>query len=285
MEAYDDKRSLIEPLSELKDELKTKLAGPLRAKKACEALVGTGALKELAIIDKHLPPLSDADLSAFGLEEQRLEVVSRLTALQEQLKARTRSAILGGLTGQGLEVSLLTESPLTLLVAPLTVELDLDAAKAKVIYAREVVAECKPDAGSILSSRQQAMDHIRKQALDSPIFFDVALHAYKITLMTRGLQEGERVDLVDLLGPLAVLTRDIGEWRKAPKRGFTPYPRYLLAYQLQRLRRDGVLTHGGLRIELGAATAGSTKNKRDVLFVPTTPTEGQYYLSVRFLPV
>ena len=285
MVIQDDGRSLVEALSTLEKGLKKSLAGPGRARKACEALANAGALKQLATIDKHLRPLSDADLTAYGLEGSRVEVVARLTARKEQLKAGARSEILGELTREGLEVSLLTEAPLTVLVAPLTVELDLDAAATKVMYAREVVAECKADARSIIAARQQAMDHIRERSLDSQVFFDVARHAYAIALTARGLREGERVDLVDLLGPLAMLTLDIGEWRKSPKQGFAPYPRYLLAYQLQRLRRDGVLARGGLRLDLGTATAGSTKNKRDVLFIPTTPTEGQYYLSVRFAPV
>jgi hypothetical protein len=285
MEPQSDDKRLVEVLSTLKAELKKQLASARRAEKACEKLAETGALKRLTAVEKHLPLLDDVDLAPFGLEEQRLEVMALLTPHRERLRAQTRAAVLSGLSQQGLEVSLLAETPITLLVAPLTVELDIEAAKARVMYAREVVSECAPDVAAIVKARQAAMDDIRKRASSSELFFGAAHQAYKTVLMARGLREGERVDLVDLLGPLALLDPGVDEWRKlGAGKGFAPYPRFLLAYQLQRLRREGLLTHAGLRLELGTATAGSTKNKKNVLFIPTTPAEGQYYLSLRFLP-
>jgi hypothetical protein len=286
MDASDDS-TLVEALSTLKADLKKRLAGAMRAGKACEALAGAGALGKLAALDRHLPALRDADLSAFGLEERRGDLVAKLTALQDRLRATTRMAVIGELArqAQGFEVSLLTETPLTVLIAPLSVEIDLEAGAAKVLYAREVVSPpCEPEAEAILAARQKAMDHIRKRALDSSAFFDLARRAYQTALLARRLPVGERVDLVDLLGPLAVLAREADDWRRAAlDKGFAPYPRYLLAYQLHRLQREGMLTKDGVRLDLGPATAGSTKNKRDVLFVPSSPTEGQYYLSIRFV--
>jgi hypothetical protein len=286
MDTHDDERTLAESLSALRSDLKKRLQGAMRAGKACEGLASASALGSLAALDRHLPALRDADLAAFGLEERRAELVARLTAHQERLKAQARMSLIGELAraGEGVEVALLTETPLTVLVAPLAVEVDLEAGAAKVLYAREVVAECEPEAAAILAARQKAMDQIRAEALDSAAFFDLARRAYQTVLLARGIQQGERVDLVDLLGPLSLLGRDAGDWRKASAaggKGFPAYPRYLLAYQLYRLQRDGMLAKDGARLELGAATAGSTRNKRDVLFVPSSATEGQYFLSIR----
>lgn len=287
MDAHDDERTMAESLTALRSDLKRRLTGAVRAGKACAGLASVTALRSLAALDRHLPALRDADLAAFGLEERRAELVARLAAHQERLKAQARMALIGELTraGQGVEVALLAETPLTVLVAPLAVEIDLDAGSARVLYAREVVETCEPDAPAILAARQKAMDRIRAEALESAAFFDLARRAYQTVLLARGLQAGERVDLVDLLGPLSVLGRDADDWRKVASggvKGFAPYPRYLLAYQLHRLRRDGMLAKDGVRLDLGAATAGSTRNKRDVLFVPSSATEGQYYLSIRF---
>jgi hypothetical protein len=85
------------------------------------------------------------------------------------------------------------------------------------------------------------------------------------------------VDLVDTLAPLAWLL-DPSSGRKT-----TPYPRHMLAYQLYRLQREAHLQHEGLRLELGTATGGSTRHKAKVLFVPSSHTEGFYYLSLRFV--
>jgi hypothetical protein len=288
MGAHDDEKTLAESLAALRSDLKKRLSGAVRAGKACEGLASASALRSLAALDRHLPPLRDADLAPFGLEERRAELVAGLASHQERLRAQARMSLIGELAraGQGVEVGLLTETPLTVLVTPLAVEVDLEAGSARVLYAREVVETCEPEAAAILAARQRAMDRIRAEALDSAAFFDLARRAYLTVLLARGLQPGERVDLVDLLGPLALLSRDTDDWRKAAggggSKGFAPYPRYLLAYQLQRLQRDGALAKDGARLELGAATAGSTRNKRDVLFVPSSATEGQYFLSIRF---
>lgn len=289
MDAHDDERTLAESLSALRSELKKRLTAATRAGKACEGLASAASLRSLAALGRHLPALRDADLAPFGLEERRAELVARLAAHQDRLRAQARMTLIGELSRaeQGVEVALLTETPLTVLVAPLAAEVDLEAGAARILYAREVVEECEPGAAAILAARQKAMDRIRGAALDSAAFFDLARRAYQTVLLARGLQPGERVDLVDLLGPLTLLGRDADEWRKvaaAGAKGFAPYPRYLLAYQLQRLQRDGMLAKDGARLELGAATAGSTRNKRDVLFVPSSATEGQYFLSVRFAP-
>ena len=54
----------------------------------------------------------------------------------------------------------------------------------------------------------------------------------------------------------------------------------MLAYQLRRLRREGTLARDGLRVELGVATGGSARDKRNVVYVPAGG-EGQYQLSLR----
>lgn len=46
-----------------------------------------------------------------------------------------------------------------------------------------------------------------------------------------------------------------------------------------------LLAQGGLRVHLGTATGGSTRNKRDVFYVQTAPLEGQYRLLLQVVTV
>jgi hypothetical protein len=102
-------------------------------------------------------------------------------------------------------------------------------------------------------------------------------------LAARGHTLGERVDLVDLRLPLALLRTGADRWRRIELAKTPSYERYQLAYQLQRLRKDQLLEKGGLRLDLGSATGGSTRQKHNVLFIPRAGGDGQYYLSLRFV--
>jgi hypothetical protein len=244
-------------------------------------------LERLDALAKHLPPLHDADLNGVGLGAAHRDLVTRLTAVLERLRLRARNTMLADLfrlaREQGIEALQLAQTPVAVLLAPMVAELDFDAGRASIQYAREEVQEASLDARGVLEARQKAMDRIRSAALDSAAFFEAIHRAYQMTLCARGLPPEARLDLVDLLGPLAMLRWGPEHWRASDLREAEPYPRALLAYQLQRLRRDGLLEKDAWRIDLGTATGGSARDKRNVLFIPTTPTEGQYHLSIRFL--
>ncbi|MBI2837380.1 MAG: hypothetical protein HYX75_03650 [Acidobacteria bacterium] len=274
-----------EAIAALRQDLKKRLAPLNRAVRALDALAANGALDKLEVLDEHSAAVRDADLTPFGLGESQAAVAEQLVLLHDRLKTRARVAVLSDLTrlGAGIEITQLTEHPLTVLISPMVAELDVSAGRAHILYAREMVDDVDLDARLILESREKAMAHIRQLAADSVDFFDTALRAYRTVLVARGLGLGDRIDIVDMLAPLALLRADVSVWRKTNLQKVAPYPRYLLAFQLQKLQRDGLLVKDGLRIELGTATGGSTRNKQDVIFVPTSPTEGQYYLSVRFL--
>ncbi len=277
--------NLPEAISTLRRDLKKRLAPLSRAAKALDALASEGALDKLDVLNEHVDALRDADLAALGFSEALSAVMNRLMLLHDRLTTRARSEVLSDLMrlGAGIEITQLTEHPLAVLISPMVAELDMPASRARILYSREVVDEVDLDARLILDAREKAMKHIRDLAADSPAFFDAMLRAYRMVLLVRGLESSERVDIVDMLAPLAFLQVDIGNWRKFDPEKAPAYPRYLLAYQLQKLQRDGLLIKDGLRVELGTATGGSTRNKQDVIFIPTSPTDGQYYLSIRFV--
>ncbi|MCB9727384.1 MAG: hypothetical protein H6746_02755 [Deltaproteobacteria bacterium] len=276
-------------VSMLRDDLRAAVRSADRARKALDRLCKPGAIERIDLLGPELTALEGVDLAPMAFEERRLALVAELRRRMEAMRAERRSGVLGPLqrlaAADGVPVRMLSDSPPVLLLSPLGCELDFERGSARLTYARETVLEARLDASDILAKREEAMALIRGAAEPPERFFQAALSAYRLVLAARGLEAGDRVDLVDLLAPLALLATDSQLWRKTPLAKVPDYPRYLLAYQLQRLRREGALEQGGRRIDLGTATGGTTRDKRNVLFVPTAADDGQYYLSIRFTPI
>lgn len=267
----------------LLSQVESELEGCREVKRALEGLSKPGALASAALSQKHLSKLREVSLLDAGLCAGRDALVAALEGGLERQHRVERMRLLGELRGaataSGLELVRLGESPPTFLLSPLTVVVDFEVGKARWCYARETLLTTPMEVSAILEGRLTAMAQVRAEALESEAFFTALHQAYRMVLALQGRGEGERVDLVDLLVPLGALREGVSAWRKASR--VEVFPRYLLAYQLHRLRRDNLLERDGVRVDLGTATGGSTRDKRDVLFVPTTATEGQYYLSMR----
>ena len=279
---------LADQLANLRKGLRTALRGPEKARKALDAAVASGALERLATCVSALEALADLDLAPLGLEEGRIRSVAGLREHVTTLRREARQRLLGELrergAADGLQIQTVAEQPVTLVISPVTVELDFATGTGRVLFAREEVLPLSElAAAAVLDARTKAMAAMTDRAVDSEAFFRRLRHAYRMVLVARGERPGTRVDLVDVLAPLALLELELGRWRSADPAKLARYPRHLLAYQLRRLRRDQALTVDGVRLELGVATGGTTKNKKDVLFVPTATAEGQYYLSLRFV--
>lgn len=278
--------ALLRDVDSLRGRVNDAVKAMTSARKTLDALRKKGALESIPTLDKARSQLERSDLSMLGLEDERVALVGRLGEHLQGLRQRARHEVLGGLRelcqaeGQAFEV-IGTEPPMVVM-SPLTVELDPDQGKAVLLFARETVLEVGLSARAIFEGRKKAMAQIKASALPSEEFFDILRMAYRTVLMRDGLPPDERIDLVDLLAPLSVLSLSRDSWRRVDGSRLEGYPRYLLAYQLSRLRRDGCLQRNDARVELGTATGGSTRNKRNVLFVPVSPTDGQYYLTVRF---
>ena len=221
------------------------------------------------------------------------EIDQRARAIQERLapeikklrvKARMKFLTLLELQAgkEDLAIERISESPLVLFLKPLTFEVDFDGGGARMLYGHEPIQDLPIDAAKFLQARQETLEKSRRQLLEPSDFFDLLHQAYKMVLAADGLEYGARVDVVDVLAPLSLLRAGTKTLRKKGIDALQPFPRYLLAMQLARQRRDGLLEKEGLRLDLGAATGGSTRNKEDVLFIPVGASSGQYYRSLRF---
>ena len=181
-----------------------------------------------------------------------------------------------------VEVEKISEAPLVLYLEPLTFEVDFDEGGVRMLYGHEEMGEFPIDARRLFEERRNAIEEMKRRSIDSEEFFDLLYSAYRTVLVADGAEEGERVDLVDVLVPLGMLKVDRAKLRKKGPEAIEAFPRHQLARQLALLRREGLLEKGGRRLELGAATGGSTKDKTNVLYVPVGATSGQYYGSLRF---
>lgn len=268
----------------VRDRVKDRQRELDRGKKALDSLARKTTLDNIARLEDASGTLREIDFASLGLGDARDDVVEAAESLAGELRRTARQRILPELRERAAEVGagfdLIGDSPPVVVLSPCTVTLDTERGRAIVRYAREEVKSSTLTADSVISAWQSAKKAIKDQSVPSEVFFERLHAAYEMTRAASNLGPGERVDIVDLLGPMAVLSRDMADWRRDNK--FAPYPRYLLAFQLARLRRDNLLERGGRRIVLGTATGGSTRNKRNVLFVPVSVTDGQYYLSLAF---
>lgn len=230
-------------------------------------------LSELDLIEPELLELRDSFLAELEKPLERARLKARMTFVQKlEMQAEQH----------GFEIEKIGESPLVYFADPLTLEVDFDRGSAMILYGKEPIREVAVSAKAVASAYREIAADLDERALESEAFFDTLLKAYRTVLLADDLQSGERIDLVDVLAPLALLTSERDHWRDQDRDDESAFDRVLLAYQLAQLRRDGMLERQGQRIDLGTATGGTTRDKRNVLFVPVGARDGQFYGSLRF---
>ncbi|PIE25238.1 MAG: hypothetical protein CSA62_01455 [Planctomycetota bacterium] len=189
---------------------------------------------------------------------------------------------------RGLSVTALAEQPPTFSLAGLGLVLDFDKGVAEISYGRERI-DRMPLKTSELLERCQAL-HAQLEATwpGAEPFFTQLLGAYRARVGREGKAFGDRVELVDVLPELSLSFAPDAARKASPTAGgkaptLTLLTRAEFAWLLDRLAREGALAQQGLRLELGTATGGSTKDKKRVLFLEAGMGGGQYYLSLRFV--
>ena len=176
----------------------------------------------------------------------------------------------------GVSLAVLTHAPLELRLGALTVSVQVERNRATLQFARIPVAKCRADAAVILAERNACLETLEGRDWDPEVFLGQLRAAWR--------SHGPGwVALRDLLPTLA-LARQSERFRVDPSAdNFTPYPRAQLAYDLWRLRRDGVLAADGWRVSLGTAAGASARNKKNVLWLEDGRGRGQWYASIRFV--
>ena len=249
--------------------------------KALEKLEDAKSLERQDYVGEALESLKKTDLSPLGCGDHQSDIIESLTSRLRDLRANAHHDMIVGLTKGMSEkpehMKVISDIPLVIYLHPLTLEVQFEQKKAVLTYAHEALATTSLDPDEILKTRAELLDIFRASRIDSVRFWDVCRMAYEMVLLKNGQSAGSRVDIVELLPPLGWLWPNTSAFKKNAS-----FPKYLLAYQLQKLRSDRMLEHQNVRLDLGTATGGSTKNKANVIYIPMGASEGQYYLSICF---
>ena len=231
--------------------------------------------------------LEGYEIAIDEVDQRRQSVVERMGKQLTRLRVKARMTFLTKLDmlagAKDLSVEKISESPLVLYLEPLTFEVDFDGGGVRLLYGHELIDDTLSiNASTLIDAHAKYLAQLKKLAIPSEDFFDLLFDAYQTVLARTHGEEESRVDLVDVLVPLAMLRADDKSLRKKGIHALEPFTRYQLAWQLAQLRRDGLLEKEGRRLDLGAATGGSTRDKSDVLYIPVGAKSGQYYGSIRF---
>lgn len=248
--------------------------------KALDKMGDVASLNRQDYVADALNAIQHADLAPYGGADSYAALIRGLEDRLRTLRTTARQDLIAGLNATAPkpdQIKMVSDSPLVLYVHPLTLEVNFEQCKTTWSYAREPMAQSSLDPSDIWNVYGELLDQFRAARIDSKSFWQALKAAYDIVLLKDGKPAGERIDIVDVLVPMAWIWPHAVQLKKV-----TQFPRYLLAYQIQKLRQDGLIAHNGYRLDLGTATGGSTKNKANVLFIPMGPTEGQYYLTMCF---
>ena len=181
----------------------------------------------------------------------------------------------------GLTCELVTADPMEFSIAPFTLTVDLEKSSSTLRYARLAIKELVAQPEQILKAYGKSLD-LLDSGWDPERFFDVLHEAYQAQLTCKGLAQGERVHLADLLGPVALAYQGNKFLVDPVADNFRSYGRVRFSYDIAHLRRARLLERNEWRINLGPATGTSTRRKENVLYIEDSVGRGQYYLSVWF---
>lgn len=256
-----------------------------KARKALEELGGGTAFRDAAARKRARKAIEDCgagglpDLAGFVTD---LDQAAR--GHKQEMRLSFVDALLEAAAKESLPTRKLGDQPPVYDLGGMACTIDFDKEEARLGYAREAVARLPLDGERILEARQQALDKLTEAWPGKEAFFEAAWSAWRGRLGREGKPAGERVHIVDLLPELTLEYAERKLWRGKKQEGLRPMTRQELAFCLDRLAHEGGLQHGNLRLELGTATGGSTKDKKNVLFLEAGMGGGQYYLSLRFVP-
>lgn len=250
-----------------------------RTKKVLEAVAGNDVVTDPALRKrcvKQLTELEGRSLPAFGEFKTSFEAWAKQSLLA--FRQSFLDEFLARCQEEGIEARRIGDQPPVYDIGGLTLTIDFDKQQGTLSYAREVLAKPALVGEEILAERVRLIEELGNAWPGAEVFHAACLAAYRARSARKGVRLGERIDLVDLLTELGLEYVERGIWSQ-----LRPLTRPELAFCLDQLARAGSLEVGGLRLELGSATGGTTKDKKRVLFLEAGMGGGQYYLSLRFV--
>jgi len=209
------------------------------------------------------------------------------SAAIEQSRAEFRfefgRQLVAGLEGSGM----IPKGQLPLLrVGLFTVRADFDAGGATIYWGPEIE---KLKSGLNLAPAELAAtlkkwnERLRQKSVE-PAKLAAKLHtAYRRLCGFKGLNEGTRVFLLDLLSELVLLMQPESFRLNPAQEKFVEYPRVRFSYDLFRLKQAGAFAVGDAQMKLHVANFDATTEKAKALWVPDNEDgDGTHYSYISF---
>jgi len=274
-------------MTQLKDELKNLLKTIRSQEKAVSRLLearqdnnGPGLMAALASIDeKALEGLGLGQSPASAIQDAR----EKLDELRFQMRRSLIHELESSCKEKGRAFKRLGDSPPELLLAPLTLTIDLSRLEAVVFFGRHELVRTPADAGKILDAVEAQEKALTKGQHTPERFIEELFFAYRAVLGRLGKTMGERIDIAEILPYVALLRQGPGFCSDPLRETFKSFGRAHFLFGLSRLRSLRILEYQEYRLDLGTATGDSAKKKKRVFFIPDGLGGGQLYLSIRFL--
>ncbi|HTW91100.1 MAG TPA: hypothetical protein VMH22_05270 [bacterium] len=227
-----------------------------------------------------------AAVQAFPDAEVRQRMLDWLRAESEaieQSRAEFRfqfgRQLVSGLEGSGMAVS--GQLPL-LRVGLFTLRTDFDAGTATIYWGPEIE---KLKSGIALAPTELAAtlrkwnDRLRQKSVPPDRLLSLSHRAYQRVCTFKGLGEGTRVFLLDLLSELVVLMQPESFRLNPAREKFVEYPRVRFSYDLFRLKQAGAYAVGEVQLKLHVANFDATTEKAKALWVPDSEEGGGTHYS------
>ena len=254
------------------------------AREVARLLGGADRPKALLALQKLEQMQLPNEMVAAALQRFASALRARLEEEARRLRFHFARDLREAASQAGLEVATLTSDPLEVRVGLCTAAVDAARGVASIRYARLEIERVPAVASEVVEGCRRALATLEARPFSPETCLRQLQAAYRMHLARTGQAMGARVELVDLLADVAFAMQGERFFEAPQRESFVTYSRVQLAYDLARLRRAGRLAGDGLRLTLGSATAGTTKNKARVLYLEDERGHGQYYLTLWFVP-
>ncbi len=167
---------------------------------------------------------------------------------------------------------------------PFVIKADFGAGKAEIQFARETMASgigLKPK--QILKKLKSVQKDLTGRRWDAEDYIKTLFEAYRRTILLNRREPGARAGIIDVLKEMSFLTQRPAFNKNPSKRNYRGYGRSYFSYDLNRLRRENVLSTNGFRLNLGTATIDYTRDARKSLYLTDGRGGGNYIMYLSFI--
>ncbi|MEO0071695.1 MAG: hypothetical protein ABIK39_06410 [candidate division WOR-3 bacterium] len=209
----------------------------------------------------------------------------RVARAKEEFRFEFGRQLVTALDGSGLKIQ--GQLPL-LRVGLFSVRVDFTSGKATIFWGPEVEklkSNVKLEPPALAKLLRAYQESLAKKGIKEPMEFLTRLwNGYQRVCLLRGISEGERIFLIDLLEELVLMMQPEGFKINPVRERFVEYPRIRFSYDLYLLKRSGVRTVAQRQVRFSVANFDATPDKAKALWVPDNEEgDGTYYSYISFV--